>query len=194
LVMAGLWPLLAFPRLVSCLRKGDDLMRFASVSTIFLLLLYVLSYWEKTAFGPIIGIERHVMLTAPMIALFAGTARSSYRVPLMPIAVVLLLLVPFKHKGVEEQTLDPACEVLRELTYPKLYVEHGYVNLELGEPLHSDEITTLEFRDEAQPGDLMVWENHYAVRIVEYDAVTKDWTPLWRASTGGFEVYLLRKL
>jgi len=192
-IMGGLWPLLAFPVLIARLRRGDDLTRFMGFSTIALLLLYTLSYWKKTAFGPIIGIERHVLLTAPMIAVFAGTARTPYRVPIMWVAVVIPFLLPLQQKGVEERTLDPACEVIQELTYAKLYVEHGYVNLRLGEPLHSRTITTLAFRKEAQPGDLMLWENHYATRLIAYDQVTEDWMPIWHASTGGFDVYLLRK-
>ncbi|MDH3199133.1 MAG: hypothetical protein OEO21_12930 [Candidatus Krumholzibacteria bacterium] len=192
-IMGGLWPLLAFPTLIARLRRGDDLVRFMGLSTIALLLLYTLSYWKKTAFGPIIGIERHVLLTAPMIAVFAGTARTPYRAPMMWVAVIIPLVLPLKQKGVEERTLDPACAVIQELTYHKLYVEHGYVNLRLGEPLHSDAITTLEFRKEAQPGDLMLWENHYAARLIGYDEVIMNWMPIWHASTAGFDVYLLRK-
>ena len=192
--MGGLWPLLAFPELVARLRRGEDLSRFMALSTIILLLLLTLSYWEKTAFGPISGLERHVMLTAPMVAVFAGTARTPYRAWLMPIAVVIPLLLPLKSADIEARTLDSACEAMREITYSKLYVEHGYVNLRLDEPLHSETITTLEFRHEARQGDVMVWENHYAARLIEYNDVVKVWLPIWRGSTGGFEVVILRKL
>jgi hypothetical protein len=191
--MAGLWPLVALPTLVVRLRRGDELMRFMGVSTLLLLLLYSLTYWRKTAFGPMNGLERYVILTAPMIAVFAGTARTPYRKPVMVVSVVIPLLLPLQHKGAEERALDAACQAVRQVDYGTLYVEHGYVNLCLDEPLHSNTIDTLEFRDEAEPGDLMLWENHYAIRLVDYDALLGKWTPIWRLTEDGFEVFLLQR-
>lgn len=191
--MAGLWPLLAFPELVLRLKRGDDLMRFMAVSTILVLLLLTFSYWRRTGFGPVLGIERYVLVVAPMIAIFAGIARTPYRVPLMLVGVVIPLLLPLKKPDVEVRTLDSACAALGELDYRHLFVEHGYVNLCLGEPLHSDRVDTLEFRGRARPGDLMLWENHYAARIVPYDSLENDWYPVWEGSTGGFDAWILRR-
>jgi hypothetical protein len=187
--MGGVWPVLAAPALVAGLRRGDETRRFMALGTVLLLTVYSLSYWTTSAFG----IARHAILTAPMIAVFAATPRFRYRGALVAVAVALAVLLPPRHSGVEEQTLDPACDAIRELTYATLYVEHPYVNLRLGEPLHSDTVTTFEFRGRARTGDVMLWENHYAGRLVAYDEVARDWMPIWKASTGGFEVYLLRK-
>lgn len=193
--MSGFWGLLAFPGIVLALRDREEYRRFMAVSALLVTALLTLSFWEVTGFGPITGHERYILLIAPMVAFFARHALDRYRIPLLALGLFVALAVPYLHPDLEMRSLETACIQIQQQNYGRLYVEHGYVNYRLGEPLNGPQTAQFNHLDEVQPGDLAFWENHYAIKKRTSDSFPEDqWSVVWRGQQGNLKMVLYRKL
>ncbi|MBN1780278.1 hypothetical protein JW948_04070 [bacterium] len=189
--MSGIWVLFAFPSILESFRKRDFTF-FMGVSTVLLLLFYTLSYWKKTGFGPIIGIERHVLLTAPMIAYFASASLEKYKALIVPAILIILALPVIKLDG-ELVAVRSACSFVNTIKYNHLYNEHGFVNYCLDKPISGPDISRFNDFQNVRSGDVVIWDSHYGIRKVPYETFSQGWQLLWKYDKGNVWVLVFRK-
>jgi hypothetical protein len=192
--MGGLWGLLAFGGIINGLRAKEEYKRFMALSAVLITLLLTLSYWEKTGFGPITGHERYILLIAPMVAFFAREAVDRFKVPLLAVGLAIALSVPYLKPDLEMRSMETACIELNRLKYSRLFVDHQFVNYRLGKPLNGPDTATLKHLGDAQPGDLLLWDSHYAIKQLRLDTVSDGWSTVWQVRQGNLQIVIFRKL
>lgn len=191
--MSGIWGLFAFPGIIKSLRDEKEYKFFMAVSAVILVVFYSLSYWNKTAFGPIIGIERHILLIAPMVAFFAIQSFDKYKVHIISLALIIVLIVPSLKKDNEIAAVEEASNQLKKMQYSRLYTEHCFVNYYLKKPISGNDISRFADYEQYKKNDIMIWESHYAARKISYENLKNDWSLLWHKQNRNFVILILRK-
>lgn len=191
--MSGIWGLFAFTGILKSLRDKEGYKFFMATSTIILVIFYSLSYWNKTAFGPIIGIERHILLIAPMVAFFAVKSIEKYKGYLIALALIIVLVLPSLKKDNEISAIEEACNQVKRMKYSKVYAEHGFINYFLKKPINGEDVSRLKNIGKVKKNELMIWENHYAVRKMSLEGLQNEWSALWHKKSNNFIVIILQK-
>lgn len=195
--MSGFWGLLAFSGIVKNLNSKEPYRCFMAVSAVLVTALLTLSFWEVTGFGPITGHERYVLIIAPMVAFFARETMDRFKVAitLVVLGLGVALAVPYLQPDAEAAALDRACTEVTQRQHGKLYVDHQFINYRLDQPLNGPETATLKHLGEARAGDLLLWENHYAIKGVALMDVLNapEWVLVWREQEPSLTLALFLK-
>lgn len=204
----GIWLLLIFPKLLYSLKYHRDHRFFMAASSLLLLGFYSCSYWSVTGFGPIIGIERHILLIAPMVTYFAYSQLSlssmrKFKAILLNIAFILIIFLPPISKEGELKIIEKACDKAINAGYNKLYHEHPYINFYLKKPLDDEDVLKFDQLKNITTGDVVIWDHHYGAKFVDRNYFGKYanwemkldscWVNLWKDHSSDF-VLVLKKI
>jgi hypothetical protein len=162
--MCGLWIFIAVRNNIA---RQDKVTRFSQAGLVLLVIFYALSYWDKTAFGPIIGIERHLLTTAPFVAVLAARAFTKWHWGIYVISVSIILLWGPLPADREEPALLLSIERMApQIARTDIYTDSAIGRYRLIETGIDVRIHPLKDWSQGRDNDLIFWDNHYGVRVI----------------------------